>query len=269
MVFSPVKQAAMVHDLRVLQPERVSDAAFCDLIEELDPDILVVVAFGQLLKRRLLDIPRFGALNIHGSLLPKYRGAAPIQWAVLNGDRSTGLSIMRLDEGMDTGPVLLTREVPIAPRDTAGTMHDRLAALSGGVLIETLEGLAAGRIHETPQDHSGATYAPKIDRSMSGVAWDLPAREVSAHIRGLDPWPGAVTTMQGKEVKLFSARVGAEDTPGTVPGRVAGCSGGGLTVETGRGVVHIGELQLAGKRRLPAGDFTKGCRLPEGTILGD
>ena len=265
---SPVKRVATEYRLEVLQPEKVSDRQFCEVVRGKRPDLLIVVAFGQILKDELLDIPRWGAINIHASLLPKYRGAAPIHWAILNNESKTGLTAMRMDRGLDTGPILLQEEVNIGQDETAGQLHERLSGRSGDFLLRTLKGLEEGRLKEKPQDQASATYATKIDREMSLVSWDQPAHTVSALIRALDPWPGALTTLEGREIKLFSSRVLGEERLGTVPGKVARQVEDALEVETGRGVIEIRELQIPGKKRLVAGDFLRGFPLEEGTVLG-
>jgi len=267
MVPSPIKQLAARNQLEVLQPEKVSDEQFCDLIRSKTPDILIVVAFGQLLKKNLLAIPRWGVLNIHASLLPKYRGAAPIHWAILNNEPTTGLTAMRMDEGLDTGPILLKEVVPIGTDETAGELHDRLAKLSGDFLLKTLEGLAKNQLTEKAQDHTLTSYAPKIDRNMSLINWNQPAQAVSALIRALDPWPGAFTTFKGKEIKLFSSRIIGEERLNTEPGRVLGHAEGALEVETSNGAIQIRELQLPGRKRLTASEFLRGFSLDKGTIL--
>jgi methionyl-tRNA formyltransferase len=266
--FGPVKGFALEYGLEVLQPEKTSERQFGETIRLKNPDLLIVVAFGQILKRAVLEIPRWGAINIHASLLPKYRGAAPIQWAVLNGETETGLTAMRMDEGLDTGPILLQEHTPILPDETAGHLHDRLASLSGEFIIETLRGLIANQIHEMPQDHVKATFAPKIVRSMSFVDWNQPARAVSAFIRGLDPWPGALAMVKGKEIKLFSSFVAGEKPLDTVPGRVAGHWDGVLYMETAKGVTGIRELQIPGKRRQTASEFLRGFPIEKGTVMG-
>jgi methionyl-tRNA formyltransferase len=268
VVPSPVKRVAMDYGLEVMQPEKASAQEFCEEIRGKGPDLLVVVAFGQILKKDLLEIPRWCVLNIHASLLPKYRGAAPIHWAIINNETESGLTAMRMDEGLDSGPVLLQEEVPILPDETAGQLYDRLARLSGEFLIKTIKCMAEGRLMGTPQDQAEATYAPKVDRSMSFVKWDQPARAISALIRALDPWPGAFTTLSGKEIKLFSPGISDEKRLDVVPGRVAGHSEGALEVETGKGVLQISELQIPGKKRLAASDFLRGFPLNKGTILG-
>ncbi|MDY6880217.1 MAG: methionyl-tRNA formyltransferase [Desulfatiglans sp.] len=265
---SSVKQAAMERDIRVLQPQKAWDRSFLDQIGRLDPDLLVVVAFGQILKKELLTKARYGGLNIHASLLPKYRGPAPIHWAILKNETGTGLTAMRMDVGLDTGPILLQEEVPIHQEETAGQLHDRLARISGAFLVKTLRGLAEGSLEEIPQDEEKATYAPKIDRSMSLIDWDKPARDISSLIRALDPWPGAYTTFKGKKIKLFSSKVKTGQMGNPVPGRISGHGEGGLEVETSNGLIQIREMQVLGKRRLRARNFLTGFPLEKGLILG-
>ncbi|HDR15991.1 MAG TPA: methionyl-tRNA formyltransferase, partial [Desulfobacteraceae bacterium] len=258
---SPVKSVASALGLDVLQPERVSDAEFRAEIIGRSPDVIVVVAFGQLLTRPLLEAAPLGAVNLHASLLPKYRGAAPINWVVINGETTTGLTAMRLDEGMDTGPVLLQEELGIDSSDTAGTLHDRLALKSAGFLIKTLEGLAGGILGELPQDDSLATYAPKIDRSVRRISWSEPAEKICALIRGLDPVPGAVTTLEGRDLKIFSPVSRVKGTTGAEPGVITCCGSGLLEVAAGKGSVRIGSIQMAGRKRLPVGELLCGMSL--------
>lgn len=269
-IFStPVKQLASEHGLKVLQPERASSPDSCEAIRGRKPDLFVVVAFGQILKRGLLDIPPHGALNIHASLLPKYRGAAPIQWAILHNESKTGLTAMRMDEGLDTGPILLQEEEPISEDETFGELHDRLSKLSGPFLARVLDAMKEGRLTDKTQDEKSASYAPKVHREMCQVRWEQDAREVSALIRALDPWPGAFTSFAGREIKLFSSRVTAKEWQNAVPGRIAGQSEEGLMMETGRGLLQIGAMQMAGKRRMATADFVRGFPLPTGSILGE
>lgn len=268
IAYSPVKRVAVDSGIEVLQPEKASDRLFCEMIRSRDPDILIVVAFGQILKRELLEIPRWGAINIHASLLPRYRGAAPIQAAILNNEDKTGLTAMKIDEGMDTGPILFQEEISILPDETAGQLHDRLARLSGDFLLRALKDLAENALEERVQEEKEATYASKIDRKMAMVKWDQTAQAVSVLLRALDPWPGAFTTQSGREIKVFSPKVVSANNVSTIPGRVAGFWEGALHVETGDGVVQIKELQAAGKKRLQAGDFLRGFPLDPGTVLG-
>jgi methionyl-tRNA formyltransferase len=265
---SPVKEAALKAAVPVWQPEKTSDPSFIARIRERIPDLLVVVAFGQILNKALLQVPTGGAINIHASLLPRYRGAAPIQWAILNNETVTGLTAMRMAEGLDAGPVLLQEEVAIGPDETAGQLHDRLAGRAGPFLLRTLQGLARGRLSETPQDVSEATYTKKIDRRMARIDWRLPADRVSALIRGLDPWPGAYTTFKGREIKVFASSVETPAPTAPVPGKISGVREGALRVETGDGLILLRALQVAGKKRLLAVDFLRGFPLTEGDVLG-
>jgi len=268
MAFSPVKQAAMALSFEILQPERASDTRFCELMRSKEPDLFIVVAFGQILKKALLDIPRWGALNIHASLLPKYRGAAPIQGVILNNESKTGLTAMIMDEGMDTGPVLLQEELAINRNDTAGMLHDQLAQLSGDFLIKTLTLMSKGRLRKSSQDDTKATYAPKIERNMSQVNWTQSAESISALIRALDPWPGAYTTFSGHDIKLFRSQVVSPHDSKTVPGRISVSKMGSLLVETGKGIVEVRELQISGKKRLLVEDFLRGFPLEKGAVFG-
>ena len=265
---SPVKELALKHGIEVLQPEKASDAHFCDQVRGKGPDLIIVVAFGQILRKQLLGIPKWGVINIHGSLLPAYRGAAPIQGAVMNNEPKTGLTVMRMDEGLDTGPILFQEEVRLSPDETAGQLHDRLAYIAGDLMVKSLKHMAENPIEERPQDHARATYAPKIEKDMSLIDWRQSASKVSALIRALDPRPGAFTTFQGQEIKLFASRVMNETLHDVVPGRVVGYAEECLVIETGQGVVGIREMQYPGKKRLSADDFLRGFSLPDGTELG-
>lgn len=265
---TPVKKAALARNLEVLQPESTVDPGFLEQIRNKAPDLLVVVAFGQILKRDLLKIPTWGALNIHASLLPRYRGAAPIHWVILNQETKTGLTAMKMDEGLDSGPILLQEELSIFPDETAGHLESRLSRAAGGFLLRTLKALSQSRLREVPQDSTMATYAPKISREMSVVHWGRSAQSVSALIRGLDPRPGAVTTFQGKEIRLFASRVCDDARIPSSPGKIVGLKDDALEVECGQGIVAIRELQVPGKKRLRAGDFSRGFPLPQGAFLG-
>ncbi len=264
----PVKQAAERLGLEVLQPERASDESFCRAIQSISPDLLVVIAFGQILKERLLNIPAWGGLNVHASLLPRYRGAAPIARAIMNNENETGLTAMHMTAGLDSGPVLAQEKTAIGEGETAGQLHDRLAQMAAPFLLKTLRGLIENRIVEKPQNEALATYAAKIDRKTGRIVWDGSATQISAMIRGLDPWPGAYTTVNGKTLKLFSAEVMSVGNRETVPGRIKGHSKEGLLVETADGIIRVGAMQLAGRKRLSALDFLRGFPLESETILG-
>ncbi len=261
----PVKAAALAAGLPVQQPEKVRHPEFLEWCRSTAPDLIVVVAFGQILPKALLDIPRYGCINVHASLLPKYRGAAPIAWAIIRGETETGITTMQMDPGMDTGPMLLQRATPILPDDTAGTLAERLALLGARTLDETLDLLAAGGLTAAPQDSSRATLAPMLKKDDGRIDWQRPAAAIHALVRGLDPWPGAWTTHAGEPWRIWTASV----EPGHVePGVVLRADPSGLVVGTGDGCLVITELQTPGKRRLSARDYLAGHAMTLGEQLG-
>lgn len=263
---SPVKRTALRLGIALHQPEKIKTEAFTRDMAALEPDVLVVVAFGRILPRSLLDLPRLGAVNIHGSLLPRYRGPAPIQWAVINGEAFTGVTAMLMDEGLDTGPTLCSRQVPIRSDDTSATLHDRLSVAGAGLLIEALEGLATGSLTPVPQDDRQATYAPMLSKNDGRIRWEKPARELECFIRGMTPWPGAYTFHEDRRLKIFRAQPLPQETAET-PGRVLPGFTDELRVATGDGVLSILEIQGESGKRLSIRDFLRGCGLPPGTLL--
>jgi methionyl-tRNA formyltransferase len=261
----PVKQLAETRGVPVLQPARAKDPAFHDQLRGLAPDVAVVVAYGKILPQAVLDIPRHGCLNVHASLLPRYRGAAPIQWALIRGETETGVTIMRLDAGMDTGPMLMAAKVRIADDDTAGTLAPRLAGLGAELMRVALDRLRAGSLAETAQDNALATLAPMLDKDAGVLDFGQPAAAVRDRARGVDPWPGARTAVGGEPLKVWGAK--AVDGAGA-PGEVLGVDRDGLVVACGAGAVAFAELQLPGRKRLGAAAFVAGRPLPAGTRLG-
>jgi methionyl-tRNA formyltransferase len=266
--FSPLKEVALENNLKVIQSEKIDDKLFIDKLKALRPDIFIVTAFGQILNTELLSIPGHGAVNIHASLLPKYRGAAPIQWAILNNDRVTGITIMKMVRGLDSGPVLLKEEVPIEENETAGKLFERLSRLSGDVIIKFLRNYAGKTLEGHPQDDGAASYTPKITKEMAVISWEANALKVSSHIRAMDPQPGASTTMDNKNIKLFSPRVSDTLSSSNTPGKVIIEEGSRLLVATGEGIVEMGEIQLPGKKRMAIKDYLRGNTVNPGTILG-
>lgn len=262
---SPVKALALELHLPIWQPETLRDPEVLARFEAASPEAIVVVAYGLILPPALLNLPRLGCLNVHASLLPAFRGPAPIPWAILRGETETGVTTMRLDPGMDTGPLLLSRSTRILDTDTAGRLHDRLARLGAELLVETLAGLRAGTLTPRPQDEGRASYAPMLKKTDGLLDWARPAALLSRQVRGLDPWPGAYTLFQGRTLKLFGGQVGSGQGR---PGQVLGLGPEGLVVAAGQGSLAIPELQLAGHRRLPASDFWHGQRLSPGRLLG-
>jgi len=262
----PVRVLAEALGLPVWQPESIKTPEVFHRLKELGPDLLAVVAFGAILPPDLLQLPRIGPLNVHPSLLPAYRGPAPINWAILNGETETGVTTMFMDRGMDTGPLLLSRRTAIAPEETAGQLHDRLARLGADLLLETIAGLKAGTVTPKPQPPAGATLAPFLKKADGLMDWTGSAEELARQVRGLDPWPGAYTTFKGKNLKLFGARPG----PGRGrPGQILTVDQGLLHVAAGRGSLALAELQLEGKKRLSALEFWRGQRLSQADFFGD
>ena len=267
MLFPPVKETALAHDLPVYQPRRARDPEFTEEMKALNPDVMVVVAFGQILPKAILDIPKYGCINVHASLLPKYRGAAPIQWAVIRGEKVSGVTTMQMDVGLDTGDMLLKKEVLLDEEETGGSLHDKLSTLGGDLLIETLKKIEAGDIHPEKQDDSQAgEYARMLDKNLGRIDFSMPAVEIERLIRGLNPWPSAFTSYNGKTMKLWKAK--ADNCGQGVPGQVIHVDKNSFTVQTGQGTLQILELQMEGKKRMDAGAFLRGCPLETGTMLG-
>ena len=263
----PVKKAALDYDVPILQPETVRTDKFHTQLADLKPDLFVVVAFGQILPQSLLDIPSKGAINVHASLLPRHRGAAPIQWAIIKGDAQTGVTTMMMDKGMDTGDILLMRKTAIESDDTAASLHDRLSLMGARLLIDTLNELQGGTLTPTPQAHDQATYASMLKKKDGEIDWSLPAEQIERLIRGLTPWPGAYTFSDGVRLKIFKASVLDREVSIT-PGTIIECFPGELRVATGKNALAIQEIQGKSGKRLPIDDFLCGCRLPDGTCLG-
>jgi methionyl-tRNA formyltransferase len=258
---SPVKLLAAEHGLSVAQPATLKTAEGCAALAGWAPDLLVVVAYGLILPPAVLALPRLGCLNIHGSLLPRWRGAAPIQRALLAGDAETGISIMQLDEGLDTGPVLLERRCAIGSHDTAGDLHDALAELGAAGLLEAIEGLAAGSLEARAQPAEGVTYAPKIEKGEARIDWRVSAVQLDRMIRAFHPVPVAETVLAGEPLRLWRARVTDPDAQAGEPGTLLGLVEDGLRVACGAGVLAVSELQRAGKRPVSARDFANAVRL--------
>ncbi|MBW2061480.1 MAG: methionyl-tRNA formyltransferase [Deltaproteobacteria bacterium] len=261
----PVKVLAQELSLPIWQPEKIRDPAIVSRLADLAPDLFVVVAYGQILPPALLGLPRLGALNVHASLLPAYRGPAPINWAIINGETQTGVTTMFMDQGVDTGAILESRIIPIKETDTAKTLHDRLSKLGADLLIQTIAGLKDGTVSPHPQPEAGASHAPLLTKSDGLLNWSRPAVELARLIRGLDPWPGAWTAHRGRSLKLFGGRTGSAQG---LPGQVLGLDTGWLHVAAGEGSLLVAELQLAGQKRLAASEFWHGQRLEPGVVLG-
>lgn len=257
LVPSPVKAWAEAHGLPVWQPKRIKEEDFTAFLEEQKPDLMVVVAFGQILSQRILDIPPYGCINVHGSLLPRYRGAAPMQWCVIDGEKKTGITTMFMDAGLDTGDMLLKAEFPIGPDTTLEEVHDGLMALGAKVLIDTLEELSVGTLKRIPQTGE-SNYAPMLTKETGHIHWQDCAQKIHNLVRGLDSWPGAYTFLAGKKYKIWRTRCTTEKTeaqPGTI---LRADKKEGLFVAAGDGVLEITELQAPGKKRMAAKDYLNG-----------
>ncbi len=268
---SPVKAAALRENLAVLQPERARSEPFVAELKSLRPDLIVVAAYGQILPPTVLEIPPLGCLNVHASLLPKYRGAAPIQWAILNDESETGVTIMRMDAGLDTGAVLAQAATPIAPEDDAPSLHDRLARLGADLLVKTIPDYAAGKIIPQPQPVAGATYARKITREDGRLDWPQPARALWNRVRALKPWPATFTflptTYKSRLLKIWSVEIESQLAGG--PGTILRADQTGIVVSCGRQALRLLVLQREGGRRLTAQQFLAGHDLKPGNQLGD
>lgn len=263
-----VKPVAERHGIRVLQFERVRRPEAQEALRQLTPELQVVVAFGQILPRAVIDIAPRGTVNVHASLLPRLRGAAPIQWAIANGDTETGVTTMQIDEGLDTGPLLLSRSLAIAPEETAAELEPRLARLGGELLVETLAGLESGTLTAVPQDPARATVAPLLRKEDGRVDWTLPAHAIACRARGFYPWPGAYTQHDGRLLKLIRVRERPEPA-GAAPGEVVEASAAGVSVACGQDTrLLLEEVQPESRKAMPAGAWAQGARLQRGSRLG-
>lgn len=265
---TPVKEAAMELELPVYQPRKVRDPEFIQVMRELNPDVIVVVAFGQIIPKEILHMPKYGCINVHASLLPAYRGAAPIQWAVINGDKESGVTIMRMDEGVDTGDMISKVIVPLNEKETGGSLFDRLSESGAKLLVETLPMLEDGSaVFEKQPEESTTPYAAMISKKMGELDWAKSATELERLIRGLNPWPSAFSHLNGKTLKIWEASVEEENGEKKAPGTVLQADTKGFRIQTGEGILKIDTLQLEGKKRMDAQAFLRGYTVEEGMIL--
>ena len=264
--YTPVKEKALEYEIPVYQPVKARDPEFVELLKGMNPDVIVVVAFGQLLPKAILDIPKYGCVNVHASLLPKYRGAAPIQWAVIDGEEVSGVTTMLMDEGLDTGDMLEKAEIVLDEKETGGSLFDKLSALGGELILSTLEKMENGTITRTPQGDSTTSYAKMLKKTMGEIDWHMEAVKIERLIRGLNPCPSAYTSLKGKTVKIWSADVVAGESTGN-PGRVT-VTKDKLLVECGENFLSITELQLEGKKRMETAAFLRGFTVEDQTVFG-
>lgn len=276
---TPVKIQAMEYGIPVYQPAKVREASFVEVLKGLEADVYVVIAFGQILPKAVLELPKYGCINIHASLLPKYRGAAPIQWCVIDGERETGITTMMMDVGLDTGDMLEKAVIPIEEKETGGSLHDKLSMAGGDLILSTLKKLEEGTLVRTPQTDEGTCYAKMLTKSLGDIDWNQDAVSIERLIRGLNPWPSAYTMWNGKTIKIWAADViagreaaeflsesGVPAETGTAPGTVVCSDKRGLVVCTGGGLLSIRELQMEGKKRMDTPAFLRGYPIPAGEI---
>lgn len=266
MQFPPVKEAALAHEIPVYQPNRVREPECIEYLRQFQADIIIVVAFGQILPKEILEMPKYGCVNVHASLLPKYRGAAPIQWAVINGEEVTGVTTMKMDEGLDTGDMIMKTELVLDPKETGGSLFDRLAAEGAALCVKTVAAMEDGTAEFTPQDHEAATLTKIIKKQLGNIDWTKSAKEIECLIRGLNPWPSAYTKLAGKTLKIWDAEVLPEDTD-KAPGTVTKAGKKELIIQTGAGQLSLKEVQLEGKKRMDVDAFLRGCQVAEGEEL--
>lgn len=273
LAFSPVKEEAVAHGITVLQPERARDEAFVEELRTYNADVIVVVAFGQLLPASIINMPGYGCINVHASLLPKYRGASPIQWAVIDGCEYSGVTTMKMDEGLDTGDILMVEKVKLDAKETGGSLFDRLSDVGAQLLVKTLEGLEAGTITPVKQDDSESTYVKMLHKSFGKMDFNKSAAELERLIRGLNPWPSAFTYIDGKMLKIWDADVADNisevQTDEVKPGQVVTVGKNTFTIACGQGYLVVNEVQLEGKKRMDSGSFLRGNQLEAGVMLGE
>lgn len=263
---TPVKEVALEAGITVYQPNTLKDDEFFKLLSDLNPDIIVVAAYGKILPKRILDLPKYGCINVHASILPKYRGAAPIQWAVINGEEKTGITIMHMDVGLDTGDMIMKREVVIDKKETAGSLHDKLAICGGELLMEALDLIEEGKATREVQKEEESTYASMLTKELGHIDFSKSAIEIERLIRGLNPWPSAYGYLDGKTLKIWDADLIQEAQKG-VPGEIIDITKDAILVMTGEGILAIKELQLEGKKRMTSDAFLRGFVLEKGTII--
>ncbi|KXZ39599.1 methionyl-tRNA formyltransferase [Alkalithermobacter thermoalcaliphilus JW-YL-7 = DSM 7308] len=268
ITYPPVKQEALNHGIKVYQPSKVKDKEFVDILKQLNPDIIIVIAFGQILSKDILSIPKHGCINVHSSLLPKYRGAAPINWAIINGEEVTGVTTMYMDEGLDTGDMILKIETKIGDEETAGELHDRLSVLGAKVLSETLNLIKKGTVLRQKQDDSQASYAPIMDKNLGNINWNKSAQDIFNLIRGTNPWPSAFTNYKASTMKIWKAKVIDKDS-NLKPGTILDVSSQGISVACKKGTLLVEDIQMPGKKRMPVHEYIKGNTIEKGVVLGE
>ncbi|EQK43834.1 methionyl-tRNA formyltransferase [[Clostridium] bifermentans ATCC 638] len=267
LAMPPVKELALKYDIPVYQPLKAREESFVDTLKEMNPELIVVVAFGQILPKSILDIPKYGCVNVHASLLPRYRGAAPLNWVIINGEEKTGVTTMYMDEGLDTGDMILKSEIPLDDEITAGELHDKMMIDGAKVLKETIDLIEKGEAPREKQRNENTCYSPIMNKSLGNIDWNKSAIDIHNLVRGINPWPSAYTTYEGQTMKIWKTKV-IDKNSDKDPGTIISVDKEGINVSTSEGIVQIKEIQMAGKKRMEVPEYIKGNNINTDIILG-
>ncbi|MFR3499909.1 MAG: methionyl-tRNA formyltransferase [Paraclostridium bifermentans] len=267
LAMPPVKELALKYDIPVYQPLKAREESFVDTLKEMNPELIVVVAFGQILPKSILDIPKYGCVNVHASLLPRYRGAAPLNWVIINGEEKTGVTTMYMDEGLDTGDMILKSEIPLDDEITAGELHDKMMIDGAKVLKETIDSIEKGEAPREKQSNENTCYSPIMNKSLGNIDWNKSAIDIHNLVRGINPWPSAYTTYEGQTMKIWKTKV-IDKNSDKDPGTIISVDKEGINVSTSEGIVQIKEIQMAGKKRMEVPEYIKGNNINTDIILG-
>lgn len=267
LAMPPVKELALKYDIPVYQPLKAREESFVDTLKEMNPELIVVVAFGQILPKSILDIPKYGCVNVHASLLPRYRGAAPLNWVIINGEEKTGVTTMYMDEGLDTGDMILKSEIPLDDEITAGELHDKMMIYGAKVLKETIDLIEKGEAPREKQSNENTCYSPIMNKSLGNIDWNKSAIDIHNLVRGINPWPSAYTTYEGQTMKIWKTKV-IDKNSDKDPGTIISVDKEGINVSTSEGIVQIKEIQMAGKKRMEVPEYIKGNNINTDIILG-
>ena len=267
LAMPPVKELALKYDIDVYQPIKAREESFVEKLKEINPELIVVVAFGQILPKSILDIPKFGCVNVHASLLPKYRGAAPLNWVIINGEEKTGVTTMYMDVGLDTGDMILKSEIPLDDEITAGELHDKMMIDGANVLKETIDLIAQGKAPREKQNEDETCYSPIMDKTLGNIDWNKSAKDIHNLVRGVNPWPSAYTTYENQTMKIWKTKVVNKNSDKT-PGTILKVDKDGIEVNTGNGVIQISEIQMSGKKRMVVSEYIKGNTISTDIVLG-
>ena len=267
LAMPPVKELALKYDIPVYQPLKAREESFVDTLKEMNPELIVVVAFGQILPKSILDIPKYGCVNVHASLLPRYRGAAPLNWVIINGEEKTGVTTMYMDEGLDTGDMILKSEIPLDDEITAGELHDKMMIDGAKVLKETIDLIEKGEAPREKQSNEDTCYSPIMNKSLGNIDWNKSAIDIHNLVRGINPWPSAYTTYEGQTMKIWKTKV-IDKNSDKDPGTIISVDKEGINVSTSEGILQIKEIQMAGKKRMEVPEYIKGNNINTDIILG-